>query len=1617
VFSLEPFSQYLFDNLLMRSMRNVFSAVFAVQRIVLAVLVGVVVLCIPHSAFAALPAGFEIETITAGLDLPTAMTFAPDGRIFVAEKLGKVRVVKNGALLPTPLITLSDVNTYGDRGLIGIAVDPNFATNGYMYLSYTYENSPGSGFSERKTGRIVRVTVAGDIALESSKVVLVGTVGGNVVTPSCDNYAVTVDCIPSDSSSHSVGALHFGPDGKLYASLGDGAAFDIVDPRSERAQNLNSLAGKLLRINSDGTAPADNPFYDGNPNSNRSKVYAYGFRNMFRFNFNAQTGALYGGDVGWDTWEEVNRIVSGGNYGWPCREGDYQALGQTCVAPSPVNPQYVYIHDPFIGGSVTGGVFPAPSAYPPAYANTMFFGDFALNFIKMMNVGTSGTQAIVTDFMNGADGADGPVDFEVGPEGYVYYISIYTGEVRRINYTLGNRQPILQISATPVSGLSPLSVTFSSVGSSDPDGDALSYLWKFGDGTTSTQASPLHTYTANGTYTVVAQVFDGNGGTQIRNLTIAVGNRAPVPTIITPLSGDLYSPGQSLTVTGSATDPEQGTLSGSALSWRVILHHNEHIHILETHVGATFQMAPPDHGDPDVYTEIELTATDAGGVTTKTSVNIYLNNSISPDGNMVQNASLETIDPLDGTKPQLWNKSRWGGNTAVFTYPVAGFAGTNLRAGRIQMSAYVDGDAKWSFDPTYILPNTSYRFTNRYIATVPTRLVAAVVLQDGTNVYEELAVVPASGAWALNQVTYITPPNARSIVVYHIIEANGTLTVDDYTFMLTSAIPPPPPTTNLIVNHSFEVAVGALPQAWASSKWGTNTAVFTYPVPGQDGVSAARVTVSGYTSGDAKWYFQDVPVVSGNTYTFSDYYQGSVPSAIVARFTSPTGVNSYLDLGVVPASAGWATAVRTITIPANTVGLSVFHLLSSNGTLTVDNFSLTSGTTTPPSETNLILNGFMETASTTVPTVPLGWTPVSNGGITTAFTYPTIGVDGGKAAQLQVTAYPSGADGDARWQFVDVPITTGTEYTYEGFYKGSTISDIIGRYTFNDGSIHYFGLKKEIPAATDWTPVTGKFVGPVNVRSITLMHQVSTIATLSIDNMSLKATGTGVPNEIIPPTQAFTNPLQGATVSGIVTLTATATDNVGIAGLFFAVDGTPLGPEMLAPYTIQWDSRTVPDGLHSLKVTSRDAVGNNNRQIITVTVNNTTPPPTGTSTNLILNPSMETAGAGGNPLNWSSNKWGTNTAVFTYPVAGQDGASGARVTVSGYTSGDAKWYFQDVPVTSTKTYQYSNYYLSTASTRQVARFTSTTGAVSYVELGTLPAAASWTKTTRSIVPPLGTASMTVFHVLAGNGQLSVDTFSLTDGTSTSTPDTTAPTVSVTAPLSGATVSGASVTITANASDAGGVAGVRFTLDGVTIGVEDTTSPYSVSWNSTATTNGSHTLRAIARDVAGNVATSTVVTVTVNNVATSTNLILNPSMETAGAGGKPLNWNSNKWGTNTAVFTYPVAGQDGASGAQIAMSAYASGDAKWFFDDVNVTVGRTYTFSEYSRATVPTAYVIRYTRTDGTVSYVDLGSVPASPSAWQRFTATFVPPANTRSVTIFHIITAVGTLTTDNAVLN
>lgn len=1504
----------------------------------------IILLSVPFLARAQIvEPGFESAVVVNGLSLATTLAFTPDGRILIAEKSGTIRIVKNGVLQPQSMVSLSDVNTFGDRGLIGLAVDPNFAQNGYIYVSYTYENSPGVNIGGAKTGRIVRLTMVGDSADEASKFTLVGTVGGSAASSSCEDFLVTVDCIPSDSNSHSVGGLRFGPDGYLYATLGDGADFSTEDPRALRSQNPDALAGKMLRIQTDGTAPISNPFYDGNPNSNKSKVYALGLRNSFRFNFNQVNGSLYAGDVGWSSFEEVNKIVAGGNYGWPCREG-LVATSYSCTpSSSSTNPLYTYPHSNTGAGSITSGSFFSNGAYPAAYATSLFIGDYAQQWMKRLVLSADGTAVLSVENFNSDIF---PVDIVTGPDGAIYYIDIVFGTLNRLTHTSGNRRPVVSMSANPSSGLAPLPVNFSSAGTNDPDGNPITFAWSFGDGATSSLANPVHTYTTSGSRLASLIVTDSLGSAASKNTTILVGNQAPVARIISPASGSLYNIGSNIVVSGEGIDLETGVLPPASFSWKVILHHNVHTHTIYQQTGtSTINFPADDHTDMDVYLEIQLTVTDSAGLTDSESINLYLNNGVG-SGNLVSNPSMEIEDVIPSA-PLNWYQGWYGVMDPVFTYPVAGLAGG--RAVKVDILSHTSGDAKWYFSPVFVTAGAQYTFSDIYTATVPSTLSVQLARPDGTFQYLSLGTVPPATTPTRISRTFTVPAGIETATVFHQISSVGSLVTDDFALALVG--------TDVIA------PTGTITSPISSS---TVSGLTTVSVSASDNIGVASVAL----------------LVNGGVIGVVD----SEPA-----YSLPWDTAGLID-------GTYTVTARIIDTSGNTFETAPIQITTQNNN------------TVP---VNLIQNGNFEQGSAGT---PLGWQPGGWGTHTSVFTYPVAGVTGGSAAEVRITKYNFGDTGDAKWQHVPVPVTSGIEYTYKTSYKATSISDVIGRYTMANGSVHYFGLIKEIPGTTTWATLEKKFVPPVGAETVTFLHLISSVATLTIDDVSLFATGTGTPAETNPPAIDFVNPTAGAVLSGTVTLTATSSDETGVVGVYFALNGAPFGAEdPTAPYQYVWNTTTVPDGTYILKATTHDPFGNNDKKEITITVNNTNPPAP-TSTNLVLNPNLETPGTAGNPANWNRGGWGTNTRTFTYPATGLSG-NGAAVTISGYTSGDAKWFFNDVPVTPGIQYTISNRYNSTVGSEALIRYTLTGGATQYLFLTALPATGgTWSTLSRTFTPPANTVSMTLFHLIAGNGILTIDDMSVIGPVGT-TSDTVAPSVAVTSPASGVIVS-STVAIIASSSDASGVASVTLIIDGTIVGSPDTTAPYSFTWNSASSTNGSHTISARAVDTVGNIATATPISVVVNNTTpppptgTSTNLVLNPNFEIVGTAGNPASWNRGGWGTNTRTFTYPAPGVTG-NGASVSISGYTSGDAKWFFSDVAVTPGTQYTVSNRYNSTVGSEALIRYTLTGGATQYLFLSALPSTGGTWSTLSRTFTPPANTVSMTLFHLIAGNGSLTIDD----
>ncbi|MEK7150828.1 MAG: PQQ-dependent sugar dehydrogenase, partial [Patescibacteria group bacterium] len=543
----------------------------------------IVSIFLSKSAFAALPADFQkTQIIGSGLDGPSGFDIAPDGRIFILERTGKVKIHKNGSLLATPFINLPSLAT-GDRGLIGIAFDPDFASNHWVYFYYTGTDA---------LNHLVRFDASNDIA------------SGNSV----EIYRTT---FPS-TELHVGGTIQFGNDGKLYLSIGDNG-------NAPNAQSLDNPFGKILRLNKDGSIPSDNPFVG--QSGKIPEIWAYGLRNPFRFQFDSETGRLYEGDVGNNTWEEINFIQKGKNYGWPTCEGPQNTGVGTCTSSSFTYPTYAYTHSE-LSSAVAGGPVYRKTLFPPEYRGNLFFGDYARGFIRRLTLDSSGNSNGNFDFDTSAGSV---VDLKVAPDGSLYYITYIPGRLHRISYSSSNQTPIANSSADIMKGPTPLTVHFSSSGSFDPDGTPLSYNWDFGDGSSSNSADPTKTYQNSGTYTVELIVSDGTNPSQAVPLTIQVGV-PPVVYINTPSNNSLYRAGDTIFWSGSGTDGAGFDLPDSAFFTEVIFHHDTHIHpFLGPIQEKSGQFTIPVIGEasPNTWFEIKLTGTDSNSLSTSQSTFIY----------------------------------------------------------------------------------------------------------------------------------------------------------------------------------------------------------------------------------------------------------------------------------------------------------------------------------------------------------------------------------------------------------------------------------------------------------------------------------------------------------------------------------------------------------------------------------------------------------------------------------------------------------------------------------------------------------------------------------------------------------------------------------------------------------------------------------------------------------------------------------------------------------------------------------------------------------------------------------------------------------------------------------
>ncbi|MEJ0091490.1 MAG: ThuA domain-containing protein [Limisphaerales bacterium] len=647
---------------------------------------------------------------------PMELAVAPDGRVFYVERGGKLKIFlpqSSSVVLAAQLAIFSQI----EDGLLGIALDPGFATNNWIYLYY----SPAGATPEQHLSRFTMV--GNSLDLSSEKVLLV---------------------IPTqrDECCHSGGCLVFGPSGNLFLSVGDNTnpfesdSYAPIDERPGRsswdaqrsAGNANDLRGKILRIhpepNGTYTIPSGNLF-PSNGSAGKPEIYVMGDRNPFRISVDSANGWLYWGEVGPDAgadnplrgpkgYDEWNQARSAGNYGWPYFVGnnkpyiDYNfatSNSTTAFNPAapvnnspnntgsvnlpPARPAWIwYPYDdspefPEINGSggrtaMGGPVYHyqtnlySPRKLPAYYDNTVFIYEWSRNFIKEVKLDDNGDILKINPFLPTFTFTR-PMDMKIGPDGMIYMIEWGTGfggdnpdaKIIRIEYTGGNnRSPVAVISATPTSGSAPLQVQFSSTDTYDPDPDGpLTYEWSFfGDGTiNSTNANPAFTYTTNGNYTAQLKVSDTLGNLGFASVTVTVGNHRPMVQINWPPNGGVFDWNKPFSYSGQVFDTEDGSTTNgsincSSFSWDLNIGHNDHSHG-DSHANACEGLfeAPAAHGgDGDnVFLVVRASYSDLGA---------------APAGSLTG----EAVDILQPRRKEAENFTHQNGTTNTATGDIGG---------------------------------------------------------------------------------------------------------------------------------------------------------------------------------------------------------------------------------------------------------------------------------------------------------------------------------------------------------------------------------------------------------------------------------------------------------------------------------------------------------------------------------------------------------------------------------------------------------------------------------------------------------------------------------------------------------------------------------------------------------------------------------------------------------------------------------------------------------------------------------------------------------------------------------------------------------------------------------
>lgn len=583
-----------------------------------------------------LPDGWRRVLVSEALDEATTVACLPDGRVLVGERSGRVRIVVGGALLPTDVVQVPSDVSNGERGLMALACAADFSATRHLYCYGTAPNA---------RNRIVRYTLNGDVAVPGSE-------------------ALVWECPVPAQLGHNGGGFAFGGDGRIYLSIGEHYS-------SPNSQDPSTPLGKLLRMERDGSAPADNPFV-GVPGA-EPRIWALGLRNPFRLALDPLDGAIWIGDVGGNSplaHEEVNRAARGANYGWPAQEGDACSSGD-CSAYA--RPAWSVRHDdrvrvPVVGraGVILGPVVRHPS-WPAAMQGELLVADYPNRLLR--RVAFDATGAVASDPLFLASPEAGTLtDMDFAPDGSLWTTTfgpLWAGSSERSSLHrierlgAGNQPPVAIATATSATtGPTPLVVRFQGSGSHDPDAGpaGLSFLWEFGDGATATTADAQHAYSTDGAWSARLTVDDGIASATSASILVRAGN-PPAPAILAPAQPSelRYVAGQTIAYAGSATDPEDGPLPASSLSWQVLLLHGGHTHpFLGPAPGASGSFTIPSTGHSPEATsyQVELEARDSSGLVGRVVANLVP----TPSALRLSSAPAGVPIYVDGeSTPTPWN--------------------------------------------------------------------------------------------------------------------------------------------------------------------------------------------------------------------------------------------------------------------------------------------------------------------------------------------------------------------------------------------------------------------------------------------------------------------------------------------------------------------------------------------------------------------------------------------------------------------------------------------------------------------------------------------------------------------------------------------------------------------------------------------------------------------------------------------------------------------------------------------------------------------------------------------------------------------------------------------------